>query len=128
MGDNIILGIDMNEDTHTDPLALEFKQLHLKDVVLLTHPFVSSPATSNNNKNMEPIEDIWVRKNVEVTCTRYMPLNGSPPAPSDGYQMVLAELDNCSSLSKHIPPIKHPIQVEKVKSTDPKNREDTINS
>ena len=46
MGDNIILGIDMNDNVQSSVLSFKLKNLELKDTVLSLHPFVSPPDTS----------------------------------------------------------------------------------
>ena len=66
MGDSIIFGINMNEDARTSPLALKIKALKLKDKLISLHPFLSSPDTFNQYKQIEVIEALFVRKNVEV--------------------------------------------------------------
>ena len=40
-GDNVVLGIDMNEDVRTGKLAKQLKKLGLIDLILSTHPLES---------------------------------------------------------------------------------------
>jgi hypothetical protein len=122
MGDNIIIGIDMNEDVRTCILSKVFKENDLQDVILTSHPSQSPPATFNQNQSRIPIDSIWVSPDLDINRARFMPFDGGPlPAPSDGHRMLWIEVDNYSFLGKHIPATTPPLAASRVKSNDPRS-------
>ena len=87
-GDNVVLGIDMNEDVRTGKLAKQLKELGLIDLILSTHPLESPPATFNRNTTRTPIDVIWGNSSLEVLRAGYRPFNdGYPSALSDGHRL-----------------------------------------
>ena len=124
LGDNLVLGIDLNDDAQHSSLARKLKQKYnLKDGVLSRHPDLSPPATFARNTNKKVINAIYVSENLEVLQAGYMPFDsGSPAVESDGYQMLWVMIDNLSMLGKHIPCSTLAIECEKVRSNDPRSR------
>ena len=57
-GDNIVLGVDMNEDARNGALATQLKDLNMRNLILTTHASASPPATHNRNQNRTPIDAI----------------------------------------------------------------------
>ena len=57
-GDNAILCINMNEDVKNGKLAIQLKELGLKDLILSTHPSESPSATFNRNNTQTPVDTI----------------------------------------------------------------------
>ena len=45
--DNIILGIDMNEDVRKGELAMQLRRLDMRDLILRQHKLMSPPSTYN---------------------------------------------------------------------------------
>ena len=105
LGDNLVLGIDLNDDAQNSLLARKLKQKYnLKDGVLSRHPHLSPPATFSRNTNRKVIDAIFVSENIEVLQAGYMPFDsGSPAVESDGHLMLWLMSDNLSMLGKHIP-------------------------
>ena len=104
IGDNIVLGIDMNKNTQTGSLAQHLQQMQLRDAVLSTHPTASVPATFSGCKTRKPINAIWVSPQVEVETAGYMPFDSpSPAAPSNGHCMLWVVLDNGGISGKRLP-------------------------
>ena len=66
MGDAIVFGIDMNEDTCTGFLSHKLKLLGLRDGVLSHHNDLSPPATQKRNESREPIDAIWVSSTANI--------------------------------------------------------------
>jgi hypothetical protein len=58
-GDQIILGLDANEDIHTGKTLEWTSQWGLIDVMATTHPQRPRTATCNKNYNNIPIDGIW---------------------------------------------------------------------
>ena len=66
-GDNIVLGIYMNDDVKSSQLARRLKSVfNLKDGILSTHSSLSSPATFNRNKSRTAIDAIFVSQHLEI--------------------------------------------------------------
>ena len=83
-GDNVVLGIDMNEDVQTGKLAKQLKELGLIDLILSTHPLESLPATFNRNTTRTPVDAIWGNSSLEVLWAGCIPFDdGYPSALSD---------------------------------------------
>ena len=123
MGDNIVLGIDMNEDARTGSLALQLKALNLRDAILQRHGSDSAPATFEANQSRTPIDAIWVSAQVTTYRSGYMPFGAdSPAAPSDGHRMLWIEVDNLSILGKDIPHSLQSLKHAKVNSLHPGQR------
>jgi hypothetical protein len=69
-GDNIIIGIDMNEDVRDCNLSKAFQENELRNAILTSHPSESPPATFNRNRSRTPIDAIWVTPNLDITQSR----------------------------------------------------------
>ena len=104
LGDNVILGIDMNEDIRTGKLARRLKELGLREIILSTHPDASPPATFSGNNSRTPIDGFFGSEGVEVLRAGYTPFDQViPAAPSDGHRLIWLETCNFSILGKEIP-------------------------
>ena len=80
MGDNIILGINTNNNVQTSVLYSILKNLELQDAVMLSlHSFTSTLPIFNWNQNRKAIYAIWVSKNVGITQAGHMPFDNNPP-------------------------------------------------
>jgi hypothetical protein len=83
---------------------------------------IPPPATFNQNQSRIPIDVIWVSPNLDINRAGFSPFDGGPlSAPSDGHIMLWIEVDNYSSLGKHIPTITPPLAASRVKSNDPRS-------
>ena len=103
-GENIVLGIDMNEDVRTGTLAQQLLSLGLRDLVLSTHSSQSPPATFNSNKTRTPGDAIWGSRAIDILRAGYGPFGApSPSALSDGHRFLWVEICNQSLLDKHLP-------------------------
>jgi hypothetical protein len=76
MGDNIVIGIDMNEDVRDCTLSKLFQENNLRNAILTSHPSKSPPATFNRNCSCTPIDAIWVTPNLDITRAGFMPFDG----------------------------------------------------
>ena len=71
-GDQIILGIDANEDIRTGRTQEFFRALGMKEVILARHAEMSPPATYNRNNSREPILDgIFVTPGLKAVAAGY---------------------------------------------------------
>ena len=122
-GDNVILGIDMNEDVRTGKLGKGLKELGLIELILSTHPSLSNPATFNRNNSRTPVDAIWGNSSLEVISAGYGPFDGGyPSALSDGYRFLWIMVSNHSLLGKHVPITNPTIRTERLKPDDPRSR------
>ena len=122
-GDNVILGIDMNEDVRTGILAKWLKKLGLIDLILSTNPSEPPPATFNRNYTRTPVDAIWATSSLEVISARYGPFDGGyPSAWSDGHQLLWIIVSHHSLLGKHLPITNPTIRMERLKPEDPRSR------
>ena len=123
LGDNVIIGIDMNDDVRTGHLAKRLNVIGLQDGILKLHPNSSPPSTFDGNDSRTPIDAIFVSAAVEIRRGGYMPFDsGIPSAPSDGHRMLWVEIDNYSILGKDIPLSTQSITTNPVDSKDPRVR------
>ena len=65
-GDQIILGLDANEDVHSRTLQEWTGEWGLIDGLQRTHPNLNRVATCNKNKNNVPIDSIWVSPGLQI--------------------------------------------------------------
>jgi hypothetical protein len=120
MGDNIIVGIDMNEDVIDCNLSKAFRENELRNAIFTSHLSESASDTFNRNPSRTPIDAIWVTPNLDITRAGFMPFDGgSQSAPSDGHRMLWVEVDNYSFLGKHIPTTTSALTASRVKSNNP---------
>ena len=123
LGDNIVIGIGMNDDVRSSTFARRLEQLDLREAVLSSHPNASPLATFNRNKSRIPIDAIFVSPAVKIVKARYMPFDGkSPSAPSDGHRMLWVEISCSSILGKDVPFSTHPIDSNFGNASDPRVR------
>ena len=103
MGDNVILGIDMNDDVRTSPLSYSLRQSGMKEAILSFHSSHSPPATQHRNNSRVPIDAIWISEGVQINRAGYAPFaDDGPSAPSD-HRMLWIEVENISIFGKDLP-------------------------
>ena len=121
-GDNVVLGIDMNEDMCTGKLAKRLKELRPIDLILSTHSTSSPPATFNRNTTRTPVDTIWGNASLEVISAGYGPFDGGyPSAMSDGHRFLWIMVGNHSLLGKHLPITNPQLSIERLKPEDPRS-------
>ena len=72
-GDQIILGVDLNEDVRTGPTAKMLRELGLTDVLIQMHRPDVPPETNYRNNNGVPIDAIFTTPGIEPSAGGYMP-------------------------------------------------------
>ena len=65
-GDQIILGMDTNEDIHSDTIEAWTSSWGLIDGLRQTHPTLARVATCNKNGNHIPIDGIWISPGLNI--------------------------------------------------------------
>ena len=122
-GDNIIIGIDMNEDAYSGKLHRVLKQCGLKPLIQSRHPNESPPATFDGNHQRLTIEEIWGTEDIEINRAGFMPFDDQTvSAPSDGHRMLWIEVNNDSILGKEAPHSHKFQDPSKFPSIDPRCR------
>ena len=121
-GDNIVLGIDMNEDARHGALAKQLKTLNMRDLILTTHATASPPATHDRNQSRIPIDAIWGTSGVEVERAGYCPFNQEAPSVASDHRMLWVEVSSLSILGKDIPHSSKAINCSRLHSKDPRSR------
>ena len=79
MGDNVILGIDMNVNVRTSNLSYSLCQSGMKEAILSLHLNHSPPATQHRNNLRVPKDAIWISEGVQVNRVGYVPFAGYGP-------------------------------------------------
>jgi len=119
-GDNVVLGVDNNDDVRTSYLSTKLKNLGLTDAILSQHAPSSPPATHNRNTSRTPIDAIWTTPGILVNRSGYLPFDHHNAMRSD-HRLLWIEIDNSSALGKHLPSVV-PIKACKINFTDPRSR------
>ena len=71
-GDEIILGMDSNEDVRWSDFSDTLQELHMQETICMLHGN-SGPATQQTNENRKPIDGIWTTINRQPTRGGYLP-------------------------------------------------------
>ena len=74
-GDQIILGLDMNEDVRQGPTSKMLNQLGLKEAILDSHPSTIPPETCYKNTKGVPIDGIFATPGIVPSQGGYLPYN-----------------------------------------------------
>jgi hypothetical protein len=70
-GDQLIIGIDANEDVRTGATAEFFQTLGLRDAILDKHSQLSLPATHNRNDQRQPMDGLFVTPGLQAVEAGY---------------------------------------------------------
>ena len=70
-GDQLIVGIDANEDIRTGQTAEFFNNLGMQEAILTRHATRSPPATHNRDNSREPIDGIFVTPGLHAVSAGY---------------------------------------------------------
>lgn len=119
--DNIILGIDMNDNARFSELSRELCRAGLHDAILTQHLAHSPPNTQRENKTWTPIDTIWVSPNVNVSRSGYTGFNAKIAAESD-HRLLWIEVENVSIFWKDIPSKQGGVEVNRLQANDPRCR------
>ena len=120
-GDNIVLGIDMNDNARFLDLSRELCRAGLHNAILSQHSGHSPPSTQRENKNRTPIDAIWVSPNVSVSRSGYAGFDAKIAAESDG-RLLWIKVENVSIFGKDIPAKKGGTKVNRLRVDNPRCR------
>jgi hypothetical protein len=70
-GNQLIIGIDANEDVRTGEMAEFFQTPGLRDAILDKHSQSSPPATHNRNNQRRPIDELFVTPGLQAVAAGY---------------------------------------------------------
>jgi hypothetical protein len=79
-GDQLIIGIDANEDIRTSATAEFFQTLGLRDAILDKHSQWSPPATHNRNNQRQPIDGLFVTPGLQALAAGYSGFGAGCPS------------------------------------------------
>jgi hypothetical protein len=79
-GDQLIIGIDANEDVRTRATAEFFQTLGLRDAILDKHSQLSPPATHNRSNQRQPIDGLFVTPGLQAVAARYSAFGAGCPS------------------------------------------------
>ena len=119
-GDNIVLGIDVNDLVTDSPLALRLAALGIHDAVTHHHPSQSTPATQNCNTQRKTIDGIFVSAGVNIRRCGYLAFD-SPIAFQSDHRLTWVEILTSSILKGPQDPPRA-VYATKISSKDPRGR------
>ena len=120
-GDNLIVGIDANEDVRSGDTASMFNSLGMRDAVMSIHGN-APPETMNRNNNKKPIDAIFVSAGISITASGY---TGYNDFINSDHRSIFVDVPFTSFLG-HNPPNIHSRPIEKLRPEDPRIRKNYI--
>jgi hypothetical protein len=116
-GDQIILGMDVNEDIHSQNMQEWTSSLGLIDALNHSHPHSPRVATCNKNSNNTPIDGIWITPG--LTISKAGMTGFGELYPDSDHRLLWIDVDNESLFGfRTPPPAKRP--TESLPIRDPK--------
>jgi hypothetical protein len=79
-GDQLIIGIDANEDIRTGATADFFQALGMREAILDKHSPASPPATHNRNTQRQPIDGLFVTPGLQAVAAGYSSFDAGCPS------------------------------------------------
>ena len=118
-GEQLVIGIDANEDIQTGQTAAMMNRLGLQDAVLSSFPGQAPPETNLKNDQQTPIDALYVTPGILPTTAGYMPY--FQMAFSD-HRALFITVPYESCLGHNLPnvPLRLP---RRIKAKDPRSRE-----
>ncbi len=104
-GNQLILGIDANEDVRTGATAAFFKALGMREAILAKHVQVSPPATHNRNNQRQPIDGLFVTPGLKAVAAGYKAFGVG--CPSD-HRVLWADFTYEDAFGVSGTPLVHP--------------------
>ena len=117
-GNEIIPGIDHNEDARTSYLSGQLGRRGLRNPTLTLHGANNCPATQARNHDRKPIDALWVSVGVEVCRSGFCAFD-DPCAVESDHRLLWVEVDTPSILGKASPPPQR-IRADRLKFKDPR--------
>ena len=79
-GDQLIIGIDANEDVRIGATAEFFQTLGMREAILDKHSQSSPPATHNRNNQRQPIDGLFVTPGLQAVAAGYSAFGDGCPS------------------------------------------------
>jgi hypothetical protein len=79
-GDQVIIGINANEDVRGRDTARIFAEMDMREGILEAHHDKSPPATCDKNTNREPIDGIFATPGIRIVAGGYSAFNSGCPS------------------------------------------------
>jgi hypothetical protein len=115
-GDQIIIGIDANEDVRTGRTDEFFRAFGMKEAILTRHQERSPPATNNRNNSREPIDGLWVTPGLKAVAAGYEAFGEG--CPSD-HRALWADFTYEDAFGHSPPPLIAPT-ARRLRAADPR--------
>ena len=115
-GEQIILGLDMNEDVRTGNTAQMLHQLGLRDVILTMHPD-NPPETNYKNNHNTPIDALFATPGIRPSKGGFLPYM---EVMNSDHRCLWIDIPFESALGYN-PPNLHQCSPRLVKSKDPRS-------
>jgi hypothetical protein len=115
-GDQLIVGIDANEDVRCGQTAEFFQTLGMKEAILSRHSDSSPPATHNQNNSRQPIDGLFVTPGLHAVGAGYEAFGVG--CPSD-HQVLWADFTYASVFGFNSPPIMR-LEIRRLNNKNPK--------
>ena len=115
-GNQLIIGMDANEDVRTGSTAEFFLAAGMKEAILDRNKESSPPATYNRNNRRQPIDGIWVTPGLTATTAGYEAFGKA--CPSD-HRAVWANFTYEEAFGHSTPPLIAPT-TRRLRAEDPR--------
>jgi hypothetical protein len=115
-GDQLIIGIDANEDVRTGQTEAFFRTLGMKEAILTWHTR-SPPATQNRNTHRQPIDGLFVTPEliaVAAGCEAF-----GVGCPSD-HRVLWADFTYATAFGFNSPPLTRPPKTRRLNNQNPR--------
>ena len=104
-GNQLIIGMDANEDVRTGATAEFFLAAGMQEAILDWHKESSPPATYNRNNSRQPIDGLWVTPGLTAIAAGYKAFGKA--CPSD-HQALWADFTYEEAFGHSTPPLIAP--------------------
>jgi hypothetical protein len=115
-GDQLVLGMDANEDVQTGQTSKFARTLGLREVILEKHSHSSPPATYNRNQSRQPIDGIFTSSSIKILAGGYKEFDNA--CPSDHWALWI-DISYANVFGHDTQNIGH-AAIRKLKSNDPR--------
>ncbi len=116
-GDNLIIGIDANEDIRTGDTKKAFEEWGLREAIISKFGAQAVPATYHRNENRIPIDGLWHTPGIEILKCGY--LGFGEGCPNADHRVLWADFATQDVLGCEPPPLTQ-ATIRKLLSDHPK--------
>jgi hypothetical protein len=99
-GEQLIVALDANEDLHSGPVAMAFKQRDMREVLLMRHGR-NAPPTMDNGSSV--IDGIWATPAIGIERGGY--LAGGEAIPQTNHRCLWIDVSYKTMYGHELPPV-----------------------